>query len=860
MVNKGNIPTYQQQAGYTATVNPNVPQGSPSGYGTTVAKEMAGFNENLAKLGDQIAQHAIKMQQQEDDNAVVRQENSLRAYMNEVLYDPNNGLAVKKGHDAKGATSKFDEVVSKTMDDVMSNMVSDNMKAKLYERTATWLGQYRNIISRNEGDEVRTAILQDIKTNYSNAAEVAMKAPGATSFNTLVIQAQTNKADLMHFQGFSSETANQAIQETLSQTYAEMAEVLYSNGDTQGLLDLYEVGHGKVTTDATVKVSRMCGELKSQMAGEKIVSKYINDARYKNANGTINEAKAVEAIENEIGPNARKIVRRYVGGGNAGYSNDTELDSVILEASKTYGVNPEYVAAMAKIESGYNQDAVSEAGAIGIMQLMPDTAEALGVDPNDKKDNINGGAKYLAHLIGKYGDTEEGLRKAVMAYNAGENAVDTGNLVSETLNHWTKFKDALEEIKASNKKPKPVDISDIPMQDIEDKGLAGTNETLKRNFRQLYDWALDRFGKQVEISGGKRSEENNRANHGADNSHHLYGSAIDVNVSMLTDAEREEFINKAREMGFNKDGDDFYHNKGTGYHAHLTYESDGKDQGPGHWEEVEVSAYNEKEYKAAMAALSREVRTAKNNHDNTIQDAINALIPTITAGTTRVEITNIVRSSYPNLTATDIDTISNSVYSSTTGKQRQDISDARSDAAFARQQKRWNREDASEAFYDWKLSHPDASPGDIVEKAKEFGVDSRDVDRIQASYGLGSNLKNGYVWAKNSDNETTFNGVCKDFKLTGIEKSNIREKLNRESERRMDAGEPPLAMEDIRSIVQDEATEITINKSWFPGSGTTIRNADIPYGWTKTDYGVLDPNGNTMEYDENTQEWTVMNS
>ena len=136
-----------------------------------------------------------------------------------------------------------------------------------------------------------------------------------------------------------------------------------------------------------------------------------------------------------------------------------------------------------------------------------------------------------------------------------------------------------------------VDLSDIPTQDIEDKGLANTNNALKGRFRQLYDWANDKFGKQVEISGGARSEEHNRAVNGSPTSNHLHGNAMDVNVSMLTDAEREAFIQKAKELGFNSDGDDFYHDKGTGYHVHLSF----KDNG-------DMSRFNDKQREAWQEA------------------------------------------------------------------------------------------------------------------------------------------------------------------------------------------------------------------------------------------------------------------
>ena len=101
-------------------------------------------------------------------------------------------------------------------------------------------------------------------------------------------------------------------------------------------------------------------------------------------------------------------------------SGDENIDALIAQAAEKYGVPVNLLHSIAQTESEYNQDARSEAGAIGMMQLMPDTAAGLGVDPNDLAGNIEGGAKYMRELL----DTFDGdVEKAVAAYNAGPNAV-----------------------------------------------------------------------------------------------------------------------------------------------------------------------------------------------------------------------------------------------------------------------------------------------------------------------------------------------------------------------------------------------------------------------------------------------------
>ena len=101
-------------------------------------------------------------------------------------------------------------------------------------------------------------------------------------------------------------------------------------------------------------------------------------------------------------------------------SAQPDLARTIHAAAQKYAVDPKLVSAVAEVESGGRQDAVSDAGAIGVMQLMPGTAAELGVNPYDMKSNVEGGTKYLSELLGTFGGD---VRKAVAAYNAGASAV-----------------------------------------------------------------------------------------------------------------------------------------------------------------------------------------------------------------------------------------------------------------------------------------------------------------------------------------------------------------------------------------------------------------------------------------------------
>ncbi len=96
-------------------------------------------------------------------------------------------------------------------------------------------------------------------------------------------------------------------------------------------------------------------------------------------------------------------------------------DDIIQEAADAYDVPFGFIKAVMRVESAFQSDAVSHAGAMGLMQLMPRTAESLNVDdPFDVRQNIFGGAKFLRILIDRYdGD----INLILAAYNAGDLAV-----------------------------------------------------------------------------------------------------------------------------------------------------------------------------------------------------------------------------------------------------------------------------------------------------------------------------------------------------------------------------------------------------------------------------------------------------
>ncbi|WP_202901604.1 lytic transglycosylase domain-containing protein [Bryobacter aggregatus] len=124
----------------------------------------------------------------------------------------------------------------------------------------------------------------------------------------------------------------------------------------------------------------------------------------------------------------------------------TDPKLVIAEMAAKHGLPEKFVASVARAESAFQPNAVSNKGAIGVMQLMPGTARDLGVDPNDVRQNIEGGTKLLRDLLVQYQNDPDQVRKALAAYNAGAGAVakyggvppyrETQNYVEKVLRNY----------------------------------------------------------------------------------------------------------------------------------------------------------------------------------------------------------------------------------------------------------------------------------------------------------------------------------------------------------------------------------------------------------------------------------------
>ncbi len=108
--------------------------------------------------------------------------------------------------------------------------------------------------------------------------------------------------------------------------------------------------------------------------------------------------------------------------------NKKKFSPIIDTAAAKHSLDPRLIHAVIRAESAYNPKAISHKGAVGLMQLMPKTAERFGVkDRENPTENINGGAQYLSELLKMF---ESDIKLAVAAYNAGEhNVIKYGNKI-----------------------------------------------------------------------------------------------------------------------------------------------------------------------------------------------------------------------------------------------------------------------------------------------------------------------------------------------------------------------------------------------------------------------------------------------
>lgn len=161
-------------------------------------------------------------------------------------------------------------------------------------------------------------------------------------------------------------------------------------------------------------------------------------------------ASRVEWMMRSFQPNSPSVSGNALAG----------INQLVEQTAHRMQMDPELIRAMVRVESGYNAKAISNKGAMGLMQLIPATAQRFGVEnPFDPKQNLEGGVSYLKYLMALFGGD---LSLSLAAYNAGERTVQrSGGIpaISETRDYVRKVKsiyqtgDASAPVKATANTP-----------------------------------------------------------------------------------------------------------------------------------------------------------------------------------------------------------------------------------------------------------------------------------------------------------------------------------------------------------------------------------------------------------------------
>jgi soluble lytic murein transglycosylase-like protein len=146
--------------------------------------------------------------------------------------------------------------------------------------------------------------------------------------------------------------------------------------------------------------------------------------------------EADQTAKVQSGRYGRRSARAGLQGSRADHAAGLPVEKSIQQAAAKYNLSPGLIRSVIRAESNFQPDAVSSAGAKGLMQLMPETAKELGVtNPFDIQQNIDGGSRYLRQMLDRFGGD---LKLALAAYNAGPGAVEqyNGNVpYAETLQY-----------------------------------------------------------------------------------------------------------------------------------------------------------------------------------------------------------------------------------------------------------------------------------------------------------------------------------------------------------------------------------------------------------------------------------------
>lgn len=746
--NKGGVPMYNENPQYSATISSQLPQGSPASFGTQVAKEMAGMGDAVTKLGTTVVDWAVKMQEREDNAYLVQRDNEMRQQLNDLLYNPQTGLANQKGKNAKGVTGTFDDEAEKLTQQFMADVSNPNMQAKFQERIAQWLPTYRKNIAVHEGNETFTANTLGIETSIKDKIDAALRNPTANSANILFTELRQNVIDLQNVNGMSQEAAEEYVQGKYSAAILQMVEGMAKTSDTFNIMGIYDAVKDKVTGEVYSKIGAMVGVAKLQDKGKKIAQVYYNDPTMWSSGkvgvGVFLKSKAMKAAEEDL----TETEQVFVADGNVDFSDlNTNNPDVgrIWDWFIAHGYSPEATAGiMGRMQQEHNfqtsdvplsyVEGIGEVGGLGMFQFTKGRADAFR-----KWAKENGYS------------TDSALAQLEYMYN-----IDRPN---QSFTGHT--------------------FDPAEMNQLDRYGAA-----------KLWTDSFERgaTGEENRYADELFSKHSNRPAKGG----HYESRTKDNKV--LLQALASQFDTMAASSV-----DDY--NQTKEYYKKLL----GDDPA------IKAGTASPAAIKAKMSALGM---------DDLPIDMQREIFGSV---------------SFP-----------------LSVNQAQEAAD---DKARARAYQK-----ANDDCYNW-MYNIIANGGTVTAEAfkeQNFALSPQNKFSILATLEKAEASENNpESWYK-GDNQYTFEKEVSrsDFDFSEDEKVNLRQKLTAEQARRMKAGEAKLTSNDVRSFIFDQSTDRVINEGW---GSQKVRHSQIPAGYTETPYGVLDPNGNTVKYDDSSGRWIIRN-
>lgn len=550
---------------YQAAVEPNTMH-PPAVRVSSDVNAYGSGGEEYGKLGAAIGQvNKVLAQRRDDLDAadVMKARNEIMTSLTQQLYGENGLFVTGVGENAKGLMGRTTNAINQTYDDVSKNY-NDRVKYALKGNLNENMANFQRIAASKEmaeGNEVRR---ETFAANMDNSNSLA----GLNYNNPDFLEAQM-RGDVVLInaraqqEGWTGAQREAAIREHKTKYFTTAAGAAMSANDPMLASTILEKHRSEISPDAYWGVM---GKVKAQNEQDNMV-KTVDDIlerhKIKNPDGTF--SYDMEGAYAEIDGLSRKVKRRG-GGGSYLDTGHGDMDKWLGQSAKKYNLDLTLLHKVAQHESHYNGAAVSNAGALGVMQLMPGTAEGLGVDPYDDRQNIDGGAKYLKQCLdASNGDVHEALAR----YNGGPNyykSAEAQRYADEVL---------AEQINGTMAEGGGAATYNLPTQGADiDEQVNHLKPVWRSEALPAVGGILNEMGLAdgAVISSGARSREHNREVGGAEHSHHIDdgdgGDAVDIVLpDGTTPAQAEEVRRRFEASG--AFGEVLYHTVGSGWHLHL---------------------------------------------------------------------------------------------------------------------------------------------------------------------------------------------------------------------------------------------------------------------------------------------------